>query len=36
MSFLLCLVFGLGLVIIFLKWIVNVSSRYELTTRRFS
>jgi membrane protein YdbS with pleckstrin-like domain len=34
MSLLLILAFGLGLVIIFLKWIANISARYELTTQR--
>jgi membrane protein YdbS with pleckstrin-like domain len=33
-SLLLCLLYGLGLVIIFFKWLANISSRYELTTQR--
>ena len=34
LSLLLVLAFGLGLVIILLKWVANVSARYELTTQR--
>lgn len=34
LSMLLVLAFGLGLVIIFFKWIANISARYELTTQR--
>lgn len=34
LSMVLVLAFGLGLLIIFLKWISNISARYELTTQR--